>query len=202
MHGSASRAPARGRARSVAVQMHRLQKNKPASDFSHPRRDLETAFHTRCKSCETCSACNRSFADHRKMAADRKLCTKCDAQEKLKTCTVCGEKRAKNLYSTSQWTQAERQSRNLYLRCIPCHSVFYFNIRRHHPRRPPLSRIAGDALAGRGCLRRATRQNGNGWPDAKFEVTSAKCDLRNDQQRAMREASRVRREKREESREG
>ena len=42
----------------------------------------------------------------------------------------------------------------------------------------------------------------NGWPDAKFEVTSAKCDLRNEQQREKREESRERREKREESREG
>ena len=37
----------------------------------------------------------------------------------------------------------------------------------------------------------------NGWPDAKFEVTSAKCDLRNEQQREKREESR---EKRDESR--
>ena len=42
----------------------------------------------------------------------------------------------------------------------------------------------------------------NGWPDAKFEGTSAKCDLRNEQQREKREESRERREKREESREG
>ena len=42
----------------------------------------------------------------------------------------------------------------------------------------------------------------NVWPDAKFEVTSAKCDLRNEQQREKREESRERREKREESREG
>ena len=42
----------------------------------------------------------------------------------------------------------------------------------------------------------------NGWPDAKFEVRSAKCDLRNEQQREKREESRERREKREESREG
>ena len=40
----------------------------------------------------------------------------------------------------------------------------------------------------------------NGWPDAKFEVTSAKCDLRNEQQREKREESRER-EKREEGRE-
>ena len=42
----------------------------------------------------------------------------------------------------------------------------------------------------------------NGWPDAKFEGTSAKWDLRTDQQREKREESRERREKREESREG
>ena len=42
----------------------------------------------------------------------------------------------------------------------------------------------------------------NGWPDAKIEVTSAKCDLRKEQQREKREESRERREKREESREG
>ena len=42
----------------------------------------------------------------------------------------------------------------------------------------------------------------NGWPDAKFEGTSAKWDLRTDQQREKREESRARREKREESREG
>ena len=41
-----------------------------------------------------------------------------------------------------------------------------------------------------------------GWPDAKFEGTSAKWDLRNEQQREKREESRERREKREESREG
>ena len=42
----------------------------------------------------------------------------------------------------------------------------------------------------------------NGWPDAKFAVRSAKCDLRTDQQQEKREESRARREKREESREG
>ena len=42
----------------------------------------------------------------------------------------------------------------------------------------------------------------DGWPDAKFAVRSAKCDLRTDQQQEKREESRARREKREESREG
>ena len=41
----------------------------------------------------------------------------------------------------------------------------------------------------------------DGWPDAKFEGTSAKWDLRNWQQPEKREESRERREKREESRE-
>ena len=41
-----------------------------------------------------------------------------------------------------------------------------------------------------------------GWPDAKFEGTSAKWDPRNEQQREKREESGERREKREESREG
>ena len=38
----------------------------------------------------------------------------------------------------------------------------------------------------------------NGWPDAKFEVTGAKCDLRNEQQREKREESREKREERRE----
>ena len=38
----------------------------------------------------------------------------------------------------------------------------------------------------------------DGLPDAEFEVTGAKCDLRNEQQREKREESR---EKREETRE-
>ena len=42
----------------------------------------------------------------------------------------------------------------------------------------------------------------DGWPDAKFEARSAKCDLRTDQHQEKREKSRARREKREESREG
>ena len=42
----------------------------------------------------------------------------------------------------------------------------------------------------------------DGWPDAKFEGTSAKHDLGKGQQREKREESRQRREKREESREG
>ena len=42
----------------------------------------------------------------------------------------------------------------------------------------------------------------NGWPDAKFEGTGAKWDLRIEPQREKREESRERREKREESREG
>ena len=42
----------------------------------------------------------------------------------------------------------------------------------------------------------------DGWPDEKFEGTSAKWDLRKEQQREKREESRERREKREESREG
>ena len=36
----------------------------------------------------------------------------------------------------------------------------------------------------------------DGLPDAKFEVTGAKCDLRNEQQREKREESRERREQR------
>ena len=39
-------------------------------------------------------------------------------------------------------------------------------------------------------------------PDAKFEVTGAKCDLRNEQHREKREQRRERREQRAESREG
>ena len=34
----------------------------------------------------------------------------------------------------------------------------------------------------------------NGWPDAKFEVTGAECDLRKEQQRERREESREKRE--------
>ena len=41
----------------------------------------------------------------------------------------------------------------------------------------------------------------NGWPDAKFEVTSAKCDLRNEQQREKREERREEREERRGKRE-
>ena len=43
------------------------------------------------------------------------------------------------------------------------------------------------AAKGRGSWERIR------WPDAKFEVTSAKCDLRNEQQREKREESRERR---------
>ena len=39
------------------------------------------------------------------------------------------------------------------------------------------------------------------WPDAKFGVTGAKCDLRNEQQREKREESRKKREARREKRE-
>ena len=41
-----------------------------------------------------------------------------------------------------------------------------------------------DAAKGRGSWERIR------WPDAKFEVTSAKCDLGNEQQRKKREESR------------
>ena len=51
---------------------------KPASAFNHSRKDLETAFHTRCKACEPCTACKNHFSDHRCMAPDRRLCTTCD----------------------------------------------------------------------------------------------------------------------------
>ena len=52
---------------------------KPASAFNHSRKELETAFHTRCKTCETCTACKRHFSDHRSMAPDRRICTTCAA---------------------------------------------------------------------------------------------------------------------------
>ena len=52
-----------------------------------------------------------------------------------------------------------------------------------------------DAAKGRGSWERIR------WPDAKFEVTSAKCDLRNEQLREKREESRERREERREKRE-
>ena len=51
------------------------------------------------------------------------------------------------------------------------------------------------AAKGRGSWERIR------WPDAKFEVTSAKCDLRNEQQREKREESREKREERSEKRE-
>ena len=57
-------------------------------------------------------------------------------------------------------------------------------------------RNINDAAKGRGSRER------NRWPGVKFEVTSAKCDLRNEQQREKREESRERRQQREESREG
>ena len=54
-------------------------------------------------------------------------------------------------------------------------------------------RARDGAAKGRGSWERIR------WPDAKFEVTSAKCDLRNEQLREKREESR---EKREERRQG
>ena len=67
-------------------------RHKAATEFTHSRKELEKSFHTRCKSCETCTACKREFRDHRKMTPDKRLCAKCFAQENLKTCTVCGAK--------------------------------------------------------------------------------------------------------------
>lgn len=112
---------------------------KPASAFNHSRTDLETAFHTRCKTCETCTACKRRFSDHRSLAPDTKLCAKCLAQEKLKPCTVCQVKRPPHLYSASQWRQAARQSRHLYLRCIPCHTCATCQEPKDEIPFPPLS---------------------------------------------------------------
>ena len=42
----------------------------------------------------------------------------------------------------------------------------------------------------------------DGWPDARFEVRSAKCDVRTEQKQEKKEESRERRENREDSREG
>ena len=56
-------------------------------------------------------------------------------------------------------------------------------------------RARDGAAKGRGSWERIR------WPDAKFEVTSAKCDLRNEQQREKREESREQREERREKRE-
>ena len=56
-------------------------------------------------------------------------------------------------------------------------------------------RARDGAAKGRGSWERIR------WPDAKFEVTSAKCDLRNEQQREKREESREKREERSEKRE-
>lgn len=63
--------------------------HKPASGFTQGRRDLESAYHTRCKSCETCIESKRCFSDHRSMAADTNLCTKCAALAKRKECAIC-----------------------------------------------------------------------------------------------------------------
>ena len=56
-------------------------------------------------------------------------------------------------------------------------------------------RARDGAAKGRGSWERIR------WPDAKFEVTSAKSDLRNEQQREKREESREKREERREKRE-
>ena len=56
-------------------------------------------------------------------------------------------------------------------------------------------RRARDGAKGRGSWERVR------WPDTKFEVTSAKSDLRNEQQREKREESREKREERREKRE-
>ena len=78
------------------------KRHKTASGFQQCRSDLETAFHTRCKSCESCIECKRCLADHRSMAPDTSLCTKCFEQSKLKTCTVCGEGRTNILHRSGK----------------------------------------------------------------------------------------------------
>ena len=56
-------------------------------------------------------------------------------------------------------------------------------------------RARDGAAKGRGSWERIR------WPDAKFEVTGAKCDLRNEQQREKREESREKRAEKREKRE-
>ena len=68
------------------------KRHEPAADFRHSRRELEAAFHTRCKSCETCIECKRWSGDHRSMAADTRLCTKCEALVNRKDCAICCKK--------------------------------------------------------------------------------------------------------------
>ena len=47
---------------------------KPAAAFNHLRKDLGSAFHTRCKACETCISCKHHLSDHRSKAPDTRLC--------------------------------------------------------------------------------------------------------------------------------
>ena len=98
-------------------------KHKPASEFQHCRRELETAYHTRCKACETCIECKRSFTDHRSMAPDRRLCTTCAALANRKECTICNRTLDRKMFPDSQWNWASwtKESHNWFLRCKTCH---------------------------------------------------------------------------------
>ena len=97
--------------------------SKPASEFRHARTQLETAFHTRCMSCETCKECKGSLADHRYMVPDERLCRKCDALANRKECSICKKTLNKKLFPPAQWSWASKTkiSRNWFLRCTACH---------------------------------------------------------------------------------
>ena len=99
------------------------KKHKPASEFRHARKQLENAFHTRCMSCETCKECKGSFADHRSMVADERLCTKCDALANRKECSICNKTLNKKLFPPAQWswTSKTKISTHWFLRCTACH---------------------------------------------------------------------------------
>ena len=86
----------------------RCKEHKPAADFRHSRKELEASFHTRCKACETCIACQRWSGDHRSMAPDTRLCTKCDALANRKECSICHRALQKNKFPESQWKWAAR----------------------------------------------------------------------------------------------
>ena len=129
------------------------KKTKASTEFRASRRDLDPAIIRRCTACETCLGCEKSFSEYRKLDCNAQMCTTCCRQAARKACSVCAERLGPEAFPINQWKRTTRLDRNLYLRCLTCHTCVSCD-----DTKKDIRAFARDEKACKACCRLAARK--------------------------------------------
>ena len=129
------------------------KQHKPAREFIHSRKDLDRAFHTRCKTCETCIECRHHFSDHRSMVPDTQLCTKCAARTTRLECSICNKTLDREMFPVSQWMWrlTTHKSHNWFPRCTSCHTCTSCKVTKSSKAFPQTSSQCKECASSKKC---------------------------------------------------